>query len=369
MRWNSRMLLPGPFKADLMQKWHDDGYFSPELLMKRTHIDTEWTTLGDLSRRSGGGKIFLSPARSSSFSVRAESPLQGLTIPPEQKGSKAPFQPVPSQSFRPSGLDSYLGTPSSLTDTPSPVFQVDSYGAAEPPAFGVGSPAGSFSSDPVIGSRAAGFPPIPESPTTFVNVRRGSMLNDQLVEQPLTGVSPFGNHTSTRSSSIDSFGLGVNTYSPGPSSWPPPPNNQNAPGFETRPESLGMYSFPTPGSNTGSVPLSQGLGFGNRHGQVSPMETGGPGFGLYATADYGSGEPKAHREPPAPSRSMMDGQDPGLEFNDSYATVVVGNATLAPPTTSQPFTSSPTIQYTAPQVEKPASVEQPRVNTIPQVAQ
>ncbi|EEB88143.1 hypothetical protein MPER_14184, partial [Moniliophthora perniciosa FA553] len=53
--------VQGPFRADLMQKWNDDGYFTPDLLMKRTTIDTEWISVAELARRTGGGKIFLSP--------------------------------------------------------------------------------------------------------------------------------------------------------------------------------------------------------------------------------------------------------------------------------------------------------------------
>lgn len=30
----------GPFIADVMQKWYDGGYFTPDLLMKRTHTST-----------------------------------------------------------------------------------------------------------------------------------------------------------------------------------------------------------------------------------------------------------------------------------------------------------------------------------------
>ncbi|OSX67879.1 hypothetical protein POSPLADRAFT_1127708, partial [Postia placenta MAD-698-R-SB12] len=50
-----------PFRADIMQRWHDDGYFSPELLMKRTHLDTVWTSIGEMRQRAGSRPIFLTP--------------------------------------------------------------------------------------------------------------------------------------------------------------------------------------------------------------------------------------------------------------------------------------------------------------------
>ncbi|KAF8491294.1 hypothetical protein JB92DRAFT_2656198, partial [Gautieria morchelliformis] len=52
--------IQGPFTATLMQKWYDEGYFTSDLLMKRTHLDTDWTPVGELSIRAGGDKLFLS---------------------------------------------------------------------------------------------------------------------------------------------------------------------------------------------------------------------------------------------------------------------------------------------------------------------
>jgi hypothetical protein len=44
-----------------MQSWHDQGYFTLDLLMKRTQIDPEWISVGELVHRAAGPKIFLSP--------------------------------------------------------------------------------------------------------------------------------------------------------------------------------------------------------------------------------------------------------------------------------------------------------------------
>src|SRR5271154_3769917 len=101
----------GPFRADLMQKWFDDGYFSAELLMRRANLDTEWTTLGELGRRAGGRGLFHSPAilQARSFTHRNESPLQEFSMPPDQNGFKGAFQSASSRSLN-AALDSYVGT-------------------------------------------------------------------------------------------------------------------------------------------------------------------------------------------------------------------------------------------------------------------
>ena len=53
-----------------MQKWYDEGYFAHDLLMRRTHLDTDWISVAELSRRSGGDKIFLAQR------LQAAVPLQ-----------------------------------------------------------------------------------------------------------------------------------------------------------------------------------------------------------------------------------------------------------------------------------------------------
>ncbi|KAE9396679.1 hypothetical protein BT96DRAFT_786875, partial [Gymnopus androsaceus JB14] len=54
--------VQGPFKADVMQIWSDEGYFTDEQFIKRTTLETEWITLGELKRRAGNSsKVFLTP--------------------------------------------------------------------------------------------------------------------------------------------------------------------------------------------------------------------------------------------------------------------------------------------------------------------
>ncbi|RDB26129.1 hypothetical protein Hypma_006191 [Hypsizygus marmoreus] len=69
----------GPFQAELMQKWFDDGRFTGhgDLPMKRTHIDSDWTTVNELVKRHVGSKIFLTlplPVVPPGLSHQTESP-------------------------------------------------------------------------------------------------------------------------------------------------------------------------------------------------------------------------------------------------------------------------------------------------------
>ncbi|KAL5495164.1 SMY2 [Sanghuangporus weigelae] len=53
--------VQGPFPAEQMQLWNDQGYFSDNLLMKRIHMDTGFAPLTDIKRRAQGERVFLSP--------------------------------------------------------------------------------------------------------------------------------------------------------------------------------------------------------------------------------------------------------------------------------------------------------------------
>ena len=96
-----------------MQAWHDQGYFAQDLPMRRTQIDTEWISVGELTQRATGPKIFLSqiitpvPPGPPGLTRR----LENLNDPLLQRDSSpfgAPHQPVPIRSLRTSTLDSYI---------------------------------------------------------------------------------------------------------------------------------------------------------------------------------------------------------------------------------------------------------------------
>ncbi|KAH8101371.1 hypothetical protein BXZ70DRAFT_88074 [Cristinia sonorae] len=53
--------VQGPFRADTMQKWYDGGYFTADLLMRRTHLETEWKPVRVLQQLAVDTPIFLTP--------------------------------------------------------------------------------------------------------------------------------------------------------------------------------------------------------------------------------------------------------------------------------------------------------------------
>ena len=106
-----------------MQKWYNDGYFSADLPMKRTHFDTHWTTVGELVKQSNGENIFLCPpvnAIPPGLGPANGSPLQ--TYSQTEQPFNEPYQPAPMRSLRASTLESYLMGGSVPSDSPSSSF-------------------------------------------------------------------------------------------------------------------------------------------------------------------------------------------------------------------------------------------------------
>lgn len=128
-----------------MQAWHDQGYFTPDLLMKRTQIDAEWISIRDLTLRAAGPKIFLSP-----ITVPLPPGPPGLTRRPENLNDPllhrdpspfgAPHQPVPIRSLRTPTLDSYInGNSQSASPSSSAGPATHIFGNLEPPINGIGA--------------------------------------------------------------------------------------------------------------------------------------------------------------------------------------------------------------------------------------
>ncbi|KAH9850659.1 hypothetical protein C2E23DRAFT_929799 [Lenzites betulinus] len=98
--------IQGPFPADTMQRWEEGGYFStPGLVMKRTHLDNDWTPYSVLKARAGDRPLFLTPL------PQAPTP-PGLNRVAEsgipERAQHSPYQPVPTRSLRSSTLESYI---------------------------------------------------------------------------------------------------------------------------------------------------------------------------------------------------------------------------------------------------------------------
>jgi len=237
--------IQGPFRADVMQKWHDDGYFTPDLLMKRTNLDNDWTPVGELMRRAGGGKLFLTPPAPSlppGLIRRTDSPQHAYPLPPEQSFN-GPFQPAPMRSLRSTTLDTYFGTGSNPSDSPASSFGARfSNGSPDPSAFG--GRANQYAAGE-IGDRFGGFP-LNDSPA------RRSTFGDGFVDSRTQG---FGNSYNVNGA-----------YTTNASPWPTSNLNMGAT-FETMNNGRGSAEFqagysPHLGSGSGSVnaPYTDALG-------------------------------------------------------------------------------------------------------------
>ncbi len=141
-----------------MQKWHDEGYFTADLLMRRTHLDTDWTSVGELTRRIGGPQIFLTPIMPTlppGLSRHVDSPQHIYAIPQDQ--FNVPFQPAPIRSLRSSTLDTYLGS-SNVSDSPASSLGAGRYSNGSPDPNAFGGRAGNFiSPDPGVSGRRHNF--------------------------------------------------------------------------------------------------------------------------------------------------------------------------------------------------------------------
>ncbi|KAJ6604179.1 hypothetical protein DFH09DRAFT_300736 [Mycena vulgaris] len=262
--------LQGPFRADLMQKWYDDGYFTADLLMKRTHVDVNWVAVGDLAelaRLAGSEKLFLAPPLPSGppgLSRLTDLPSQPFAAPGEQNTYNAPLQPAPVRSLRSSTLDAYAGG-STHSDSPSSSFGAGRFGSGSPDSNGFGGRANQYSTDPTVGGRFG----VPSESSS--SLRRNTFTDSPLEPSALGPRFAGGDVYATNGS-----------YSPSQVPWQASSNNPLGSTFEALNGTFGSSSNLTPG-------LGQGSSFGHiRTPQDSPAnfpeflgspQIGGPSFG------------------------------------------------------------------------------------------
>ncbi|KAG1885669.1 hypothetical protein F4604DRAFT_1727521 [Suillus subluteus] len=200
--------VQGPFKADIMQKWFDEGYFTPDLLMKRTYIDREWTAVGILDHQSAGGKIFLSQFPTSTgppgLSIRTDSshnysPAEQNYSPAHEHNTFSGYQPVPTRTLRTATLDPYLNS-ASPSDSPSSSFGGGRFGNGSPDTSALAGRVGNlYTGDSGLGSHGFTVNPGPFGP----------------VGDPR---SSFNTLAPGRTSSLDTFSTYKNNNN---SQWPP----------------------------------------------------------------------------------------------------------------------------------------------------
>ena len=183
-----------------MQKWYNDGYFSVDLPMKRTHYDTHWTTVGELVKQSNGENVFLRPLMSAippGLGRANGSPLQ--TYPQTEHPFNEPYQPAPVRSLRASTLESYLMAGSVPSDSPT-----SSIGASHssPDPSMLGSRNKIYGSDVGINGRSTGLG-VQEYFTPFTDKRTTS--HDYPSDSNGSQLPAFGNFGPERDSNINGF--------------------------------------------------------------------------------------------------------------------------------------------------------------------
>ena len=183
-----------------MQKWYNEGYFSVDLPMKRTHYDTRWTTVGELLKQSNGENVFLRPLISAippGLGRANGSPLQ--TYPQTEHPFNEPYQPAPVRSLRASTLESYLMAGSVPSDSP-PSSIGASHSSPDPSMFGTRNKI--YGSDVGINGRSTGLG-VQEYFTPFAEKRSS---HDYPSDSNGTQLPSFGNFGPEGDSNINGFG-------------------------------------------------------------------------------------------------------------------------------------------------------------------
>ncbi|KAF8167830.1 hypothetical protein B0H34DRAFT_683221 [Crassisporium funariophilum] len=234
--------IQGPFRADLMQKWYNDGYFASDLPMKRTRYDTHWTTVEDLAKRSNGDNIFLHASIAGvppGLGRGNSSPLP--TYPLAEYAFNEPYQPAPIRSLRASALDSYLSAGSLPSDSPSSSFGASQFGnSPDPSAFGGREDKHIYAADTSSNGRLSGFV-AQDHPSAFVD--RRTMSQDYASDSMNHQGHSYSNFTPER---VNGHGFSNNYVPQDPWSMS---SNHTATGFMVAQNQVGNSTFSVPSSN------------------------------------------------------------------------------------------------------------------------
>ncbi|EIN13245.1 hypothetical protein PUNSTDRAFT_139864 [Punctularia strigosozonata HHB-11173 SS5] len=323
----------GPFRADIMQKWHDDGYFTPDLRMRRTRIDRDWTTVAELWLRAGDeAPIFLTPI----MDVVAPPGLarRNDKVTESPITATPPYQPVPQRTLRGNNLDAFLGDGSTPSDSPASSFGAARFGNGTPELTGFGGRAagGIYApGEPLGGSRLSGLGVGTDAGTPF---RRNTQA-DQILGPG------FANQAPTRAATLDNYpfsGFQSNNVVGSPALQSPiTPGNfgPNQPRLASLGHGLGGQMGPLNGSPT---PYNRDA-FGN---PILDERMDIPGRAVYNNSNYGSvqGSPFDRPQHAMSSPSLARGS-PSLH--------------AASPVMSQGLTASPHIGHPQPASTIPTS--------------
>ena len=329
-----------------MQKWYEEGYFAIDLLMRRVHLDEDWTPVGELAQRAGSERIFFfnfdAPAAPPGLSRRRDPSRDPFQQQREPNGYNAPYQPVPTRTVHPN-LDSYFASSSPASNSPSSSFGVGRFGnnSPDPAAFGglVGAPMSSNGSP--LNLRPGTF-----TDPAFIGTRRTGYA-DAPFEQSFTMRAGIGNAGPTGTSSVDSYGLDSSIPSQPP--WSSSTSAPSAP-LNTRTSSydhMGPGPFAShlaPGSDpaySGESSLTRGLTaqqdvLGQNFGNINQRDLSRLGPRDLYQLEHHAGLGLQGFD--GPSGSPFESPVQQQPFNQSPST---NFASTAPPQTSSPSAITP----------------------------
>lgn len=189
-----------------MQKWYEEGYFTPDLPMKRTRLDSQWSTVQELVTQAEGPGVFLRSPFPAGPPGREQQPPHN---------HNEPFQPAPIRSLN---LESSLLGTSMVSESPSSSFGASQLGTTslEPSMF-IGRdrrPYNTFEADGRIPSLGR----LEFSTSGFMATPLDSGLNAAFEGQPSGSLDiglnghAFNSHPSIFSNS--SFGIANTTRTP-----------------------------------------------------------------------------------------------------------------------------------------------------------
>ncbi|KAI0063184.1 hypothetical protein BV25DRAFT_1990965 [Artomyces pyxidatus] len=202
--------VQGPFRADIMQKWYEEGYFTHDLLMKRTKLDLDWISVAEMIRRAGTEQIFLVPFDNApappGLPIR-HGHFDAYTQPSQPRDVyNPPYQPIPTRSLHASALDGYFTTHSPASNSPSSSFGAGRFGNGSPDPATFGGRIGGHmftAADSPVGSRSGSFV---AEPASGFGIRRAG-FNDSPYDQGYAVRSNIGNVGPIRTPSVDNYGI------------------------------------------------------------------------------------------------------------------------------------------------------------------
>lgn len=182
-----------------MQKWYDDGYFQPNLLMKCIHLDQDWISVAKLLQRAANPRIFLTPLVNVPPGLPRRDPLLDGPAPDGTFGS--PFQPVPAR-LRTTAMDSYLHNGSLAPDSPPSSFSAGRFSNGSPDPSALGNRLGGHHhTDSPVGLRLAALVGTPMEP------QRRATFEESVDSNNMSSRAQFANYTPGRTGSIDGPGF------------------------------------------------------------------------------------------------------------------------------------------------------------------